>query len=225
MLSIIGFLKIIMSKLKIMWIINFTYKKKYPSSTFKSLLPQSVLSQENLFIEKDVVLKNPNIKIGNHTYIGNNTFIDSCSRIGSFCSISSDVKIGMRNHPLDFVSTSPIFYSSYRAWLDKSSFDEKVIKSVEIEEDVLISANVVIVNGVKVGRGSVIGAGAIVTKDVPRYSIVGGVPAKVIRNRFPNSTIELLENSKWWNKEDNVLKKLTPFINIPEKFISELDKL
>ncbi|MBN2965577.1 CatB-related O-acetyltransferase, partial [Sulfurospirillum sp. T05] len=68
-----------------------------------------------------------------------------------------------------------------------------------IEDDVWIGSNCVILSGVTIGRGSVIGAGSVVTKNIPKYSIVGGNPAKVIKNRFNHETICLIENLKWWD--------------------------
>lgn len=223
MKSVFKFIRILFGNLKQIWIIEIEYPKLYPSGQLRSLIPSNLLKNSyGLFIEEDVQIRNPNIKIGKHTYIGNNTLIDSCSQIGAFCSISSDVKIGMRNHPLNSISTSPIFYSQYRGWLQESCFDERNIKQVMIEDDVLISANVVIVNGIKIGRGAVIGAGAIVTKDVQAYSIVAGVPAKFIRYRFSEEIISKIETSAWWTKEDEILKNFINYTNNPALLVSKL---
>ncbi len=128
----------------------------------------------------------------------------------------------MRNHPYDHISTSPVFYSKYRKWLNESTFNESNFKHVIIEEDVLISANVIILNGVTIGRGAIIGAGAVVTKDVEPYSIVAGIPAKKLRMRFTPELIEKIEDSKWWEKDDTLLKKNIQYSSSPEKFISQL---
>lgn len=223
MIAIYKFLRVLSGYLHKVWIIKIQYPKKYPHSQIKSILPPSMLKNTiGLFVEENVQIKNPLLKIGKHTYIGSNTFIDSCSRIGSFCSISSGVKIGLRNHPLDFISTSPIFYSKFRGWLDKSIFDERDLKDVIIEDDVLISANVILINGVKIGRGAVVGAGSVVTMDVQPYSIVAGVPARIIRFRFSKEIIEELEESAWWTKEDQILRENVKFSNNPKIFLSKL---
>lgn len=128
----------------------------------------------------------------------------------------------MRNHPLTWISTSPVFYSKYRNWLQVDTFNDRDHKDVVIEDDVLISANVVIVNGAKIGRGAVIGAGAVVINDVPAYTIVAGVPAKIIRFRFSDELIHQIEASAWWTKEDMVLKELISYANNPSQLISML---
>jgi virginiamycin A acetyltransferase len=108
-------------------------------------------------------------KIGFFTY-GHNVNIHYAT-IGNYCSIGPDVKIGLEEHPLDRVSTHPKFYGS----IDQ--------KKVIICDHVWIGANSVILGGIVIGKHAVIGAGAVVTKDVEAYTIVGGVPAIVIRKR------------------------------------------
>jgi len=223
MKSVIKFFRLIYQQWHIFWIVEIKYPKIYPHGHIKSIIPKKILSNTTgLFIEKNVVIKNHNIKIGKHTYIGSNTIVDTCDKIGAFCSISSDVKIGLKNHPLDWISTSPVFYNKYRRWVSDELFNESFSKTVIIEDDVLISANVLIINGVTIGRGAVIGAGSVVTKEVPPYAIVAGNPAKIIRYRFDEELIKQIELSKWWEMDDKELRNSLIFANNPKIFLNKL---
>ncbi|WP_289040660.1 CatB-related O-acetyltransferase [uncultured Zobellia sp.] len=140
-----------------------------------------------------------NTEIGDFSYISFRCTINGCT-MGKFCSIASGVKIGLGNHPIDFLSTSPLFYTPnnplrYKI-IKETTFPEN--QPVHIGHDVWVGTNVVILDGVRIGNGAIIGANSIVTKDVPPYTIVGGVPAKTIKNRFSNDIINVLENLKWW---------------------------
>lgn len=152
-------------------------------------------------------------KVGKYTY-GYKHLLESgatISSIGSFCSINGTVRVGV-NHPLHYVSTHPFIYadgphgservSSHIPGFKKVLYDDKM---VIIGNDVWIGAYAVIVEGVKIGNGAVIGAGAIVTKDVPDYAIVAGNPACVIRYRFTDEQIKILNKIKWWDWDDETL--------------------
>ena len=128
-------------------------------------------------------------------------------RAGAYCSIAVDAKVMGTTHPLDRVSTHPLSYGDYYAALAKELGlgDYRVHvphpqpkQSVEVGNDVWIGAGAVISRGVKIGPGAVIAANAVVTKDVPPYAIVGGVPAKIIRYRFPAEMVAMLLASRWW---------------------------
>ena len=110
---------------------------------------------------------------------------------------------------IDTLSSSPLFSyknnGTHSSWLEEDSFHPDPI-NVEIGNDVWVGYGVKVVNNVKIGNGSVIAAGAVVIKDVPDYAIVGGVPAKIIRYRFPEETVEKLKVFQWWNKSDDELK-------------------
>ena len=86
----------------------------------------------------------------------------------------------------------------------------KEIKKVSIGNDVWIGHNVIIVGNVTIGNGAVLAAGSVVTKDVPPYTIVGGVPAKEIKKRFSDSVIQEIEALKWWDKPEEELEQLKP---------------
>lgn len=136
--------------------------------------------------------------------------------IGKFCSIACGAKFifNCANHTLKSLSTYtfPLFFEEWD--LPKSevaaAWDNK--GDIVIGNDVWIGYEAVILAGVKIGDGAIIGARAVVTKDVPPYSIVGGVPAKVIRKRYSPDIIEHLLSLRWWNWTKEKIKRNLPFI-------------
>ncbi|APU95300.1 hypothetical protein BV902_02260 [Sphingobacterium sp. B29] len=147
-----------------------------------------------------------NTLIDDYTYISYNCVINNCT-IGRYCSIAKDVKIGLGIHPTTFISTSPIFYSTTNP-LGVTLVQNTLFKETEstyIGNDVWIGANAVILDGIKIGNGAIVGANALVNKDVEPYTIVGGVPAKVIKKRFSDTIISRLEQIQWWNFPINKL--------------------
>ncbi len=163
-------------------------------------------------------------KIGDMTFIAENTQI-ARTKIGKFCSIGPSCRIGLGNHPSKtFVSTHPAFYSNGAQFLmtfsDDCYFDE--FSQIEIGNDVWIGANVTMIGDIKIGNGAIIAAGAVVTKDVPDYAIVGGVPAKIIRYRFGPNEITHLLKIQWWNLDFNWLRSnFKKFHNVNEFLQSE----
>lgn len=141
--------------------------------------------------------------IGSYSYLNYNCLLQNAT-IGNYCSISHHVVIGLGAHPLDLFSTSPVFFKSVNALgvqLLKEDLDFVEYSPILVGSDVWIGANVVVMDGVNIGHGAVLAAGAVVTKDVPPYAIVGGVPAKVIKYRFTEEVRDLLLKSKWWDKK------------------------
>ena len=165
------------------------------------------------------VITNPNIIVGDYTMY--NDFVNDPTEfeknnvlyhypingdrliIGKFCSIACGAKFlfNSANHSLTSLSTYPfpIFFEEWgleraqvtRAWDHKGD--------IVIGNDVWIGYEAVILAGVTIGDGAIIGTRAVVTKDVPPYTIVGGVPAKPIRKRFPDDTIASLLALRWWD--------------------------
>ena len=147
------------------------------------------------------------------------------TNVGSFCSISSNVKIGGGVHPMGWVSTSPVFYKGKQSLKAKfSPKDRTKPKRVIIGHDVWIGQNVLISQGVNIGTGSIIGMGSIVTKDIPPYSIYAGNPAKFIRKRFDRNISDKLLEIEWWNFSEEKILDLAKYINHPLDFINEANK-
>lgn len=142
-----------------------------------------------------------NSKIGDYSYVGKRSILYN-TIIGNYCSIANDVRICLGKHPINLFSTNPFLYDdkSYNYFKNSSPKNKNSIGNVIIQNDVWIGANVVIIDDVVIGTGSVIAAGSVVTKNVEPYSIVAGVPAKIIKYRFnPNVIVKLLKTN-WFCK-------------------------
>ena len=166
-----------------------------------------------------------NSKLGRYSYVGYDSEVVNCE-IGSFCSIANGFIVGGAKHPMDWVSTSPVFYNAKGGTNHHLGHlpVEKTSRTF-IGNDVWIGSRAIILQGVNVGTGAVIGAGAIVTKNVPPYAVVAGCPAKIIKYRFDNETINQLLKSEWWLLPDDKLKGLAKYINTPDIFVCKLAEL
>lgn len=159
------------------------------------------------------------VSLGRYTYVGSGSDI-TCTTVGSFCSIAGGCQIGGGEHPLNTVSTSPAFLRG-RNILRKnfSNIAYEEAKPVTIGNDVWIGANAYIRGGVTIGSGAVIGAHAVVTKDVRPYEIVAGCPAKPLRRRFDDETVEKLLALNWWDWSDEKLQAMGQHFGSPEDLL------
>jgi acetyltransferase-like isoleucine patch superfamily enzyme len=140
------------------------------------------------------------IQIGSYTFVGkNSTLGPNLVSIGKFCSIGSGVILGPNNHPTNALSTSAVFYSRSWGFVSNSKKSEYNNRPVVIENDVWIGSNAIVIGPVTLGNGSVIAAGSVVTKNVPAFAIVAGVPAQIIKYRFDEKTISNIQRKEWWN--------------------------
>lgn len=160
-----------------------------------------------------------NSKISRYSYVGNNCTIIN-TEIESFCSIADNCIIGGASHPIDWVSTSPVFHSG-RNILRKnfSNHNFGTTKTTIIGNDVWIGNNCLIKSGVNIATGAIIGMGTVLTKDVGPYEIWGGNPAKMIRKRFEDHVINELIKDKWWKKNVNELEQDSELFNDVNKYL------
>lgn len=132
-------------------------------------------------------------------------------KVGCFCSFASRVTIFLGgNHRTDWITTYPfpVFWKSAKQIKGHPASRGDVI----IGHDVWIGTGAVILSGVRIGNGAVIGASAVVTRDVPPYSIVAGNPAKVVRMRFKEEEISILQSLEWWSWDDKKIDAAMPFL-------------
>lgn len=159
-----------------------------------------------------------NTSIGKFTYINVGSVIFSNVSVGKFCSIGRNVEVGLAKHPANYLSTHPfqIAKSLFQRLPEYSRIKTmpwRFHEKTTIGNDVWIGAKACINSGVTIGDGSIIAAGAVVTTDVPPYSIFGGVPAKKIGVRFSEDIIDKLLTLKWWDRPLADLESL-PFDDI-----------
>ncbi|MPM13083.1 Virginiamycin A acetyltransferase [bioreactor metagenome] len=186
------------------------------------------------------VITNPNIIVGDYTMY--NDFVSDPTQfeknnvlyhypvnhdrliIGRFCSIACGAKFlfTSANHTMKSLSTYPfpIFFEEWGLDIKNvaSAWDNK--GDIVVGNDVWIGYEAVILSGVRIGDGAIVGARAVVTRDVPSYTVVGGVPAKEIKKRFDEETIQKLQQTQWWNWPDEKIRQF-----LPQIMNGEADKL
>jgi phosphonate metabolism protein (transferase hexapeptide repeat family) len=164
--------------------------------------------------------------MGDYSYVVNDSSI-IYSEIGKFCSIAAHTRINPGNHPLERVALHHWTYRSKSYRLDPEDDDEffewRRSHKVTLGHDVWIGHGAVILPGVSIGTGAAVGAGAVVSKDVPPFAIAVGVPAKVLRYRFPEEIREKLLELAWWDwNREQLAERLPDFRNLPvEDFLAK----
>lgn len=203
------------------WSLEFKYRKQHLVLEYMVEVSNCKFSNYNTIYKFTRVRDS---EFGDYSYVARNSQIYN-TKIGKFTCIGPNVNTGMGAHPASsYVSSHPLFYStigqaSGLVIVDKNSFDE--FPATEIGNDVWIGNNANIKYGIKIGDGAIIGSGAVVTKDVEPYSIVGGVPAKVIKYRFTKDQIGFLLNFKWWDKDLEWIKNNKKEFENIENFIAK----
>lgn len=169
-------------------------------------------------------IKNPNIIVGDFTYISDSNFESHVTHhydfnndkliIGKFCQIASGVEFVMNgaNHQMNSISTFP--FNIFEGWdADAPEISDLPLKGdTIIGNDVWIGQNAVILPGGHIGDGAIIGANSVVGSDVPAYTIFVGNPAKEVRKRFDSEMIDLMLKFKWWDKSIDEINALIPLL-------------
>ncbi len=200
--------------------VRYLYPRRYPGSRIESVIPDALTIRPGTIIKHDVYVESTLEYLGRHIYLGAGAAILHCVRIGAFTSVSQGARVGLPPHAIDHVGSGHIFAYPGRGWVETATHDPG--PPAELGCDVLISANALIRSGVRIDHGAVVGAGAVVTRDVPAYAIVAGVPAEVISWRFDEDLRSRLAASEWWTRGDEDLRALRSSFNDPREFLSRL---
>lgn len=169
-------------------------------------------------------VKNPNILIGEFTYSGDKDFESHVTHhydflgdklmIGKFCQIAAGVEFVMNgaNHQMNAATTFPFYIMEGWEQTPSARSDLPLKGDTVIGNDVWIGQNATILPGVHIGDGAIIGLGSVVGSDVPPYTIVAGNPARVLRKRFDDELIAMLEELRWWDRDTDTIQAWIPIL-------------
>lgn len=181
-----------------------------------------------LFLDRNARI-GPDVKIGRYCSLGESSLV-ARGTLGAFCAVAARVAINPFNHPTDWLSIHEFqFRSDSYDWVPeyrdmaRLSRTADMFSWVKLGSDIWIGTNAVVLGGVSVDNGAIIAAGSVVTKDVPPYAVVAGVPATVKRYRFADKIVERLLRCKWWDLELHQLNGL-PFNDI-ERCLDAIEQL
>ncbi|MGY3236790.1 MULTISPECIES: DapH/DapD/GlmU-related protein [unclassified Bradyrhizobium] len=177
----------------------------------ETIIHETVRQREAHIGRRCEILANTRIEyasLGDYSYLGENCDVADAV-IGKFTAIANSVRIGAPNHPMGRPSQHrftyvPEYYEA-SASRDRDFFADRRGDRVIVGHDVWIGHGAILLPGVTVGDGAVVGAGAVVSRDVAPYTIVGGVPARLIRRRFDDSVAESLRRIAWWDWPDDLI--------------------
>lgn len=201
--------------------IEYIYSKIVKKLRGSSIVYSTIHPTSKIESGSNVVLT----QMDKYSFCGYDCELVNCT-IGSYCSIANNVIIGGAMHPVSWASMSPVFYHGRDSVKKKfSTFHRDPELKTTIGHDVWLGHGAHIKQGVTIGNGAVVGMGAVVTKDVPPYAIVAGNPAHLIRMRFSDDIIAQLEDSKWWELDDDKLSHCAEYIKEPLKFIEAVKRV
>ena len=155
----------------------------------RSIFERPVRFHEHVILE--------NCEIGAYSYVAPGTSMAS-TNLGRYCSVGDNCIFVPVEHPTDWLSTSPLPYQELFEGVPRGDEQAPTVARAVIGNDVWCGARCAVMGGVNIGDGAIVALGSVVTKDVPAYAIVGGTPARVIKYRFDENTIERLRAFRWW---------------------------
>lgn len=192
-----------MKKDRLAWLLGGTRRRKAKVFSERgSFADRATTFEGNNYLAKDVLILDSSF--GRYTYVNQKTKVSKAD-VGRYSCIGPESLIGgLGIHPVSHISTHRMFYHEGNPAWSGYSHGEGLVKEyqrVSIGNDVWVGARVTILDGVHIGDGVIVAAGAVVAKDVPPYAIVGGVPATILKYRFPADVIEKLLCLEWWDKD------------------------
>jgi phosphonate metabolism protein (transferase hexapeptide repeat family) len=165
--------------------------------------------------------------LDDYTYLAPVHCSINCADIGKFCSIASSVRINPVQHPMGRIAQHHCTYRrrqyGFGSADDEAFFAWRRHHRVRIGHDVWIGHGAIIMPGVRIETGAVIGAGAVVTRNVPAFAVAAGVPARILRMRFPEETADRILASDWWNwPHETIRERLADLIHPDRMFREEV---